>query len=334
MAKSPNQKLKLLYLMDYFQRNTDEQHGVTMEEILAYLSRNDISAERKSIYDDVRTLQQYGMDLVTESRNRTTYYKLVGREFETAELKLLVDAVQASKFISSSQSESLIKKLEQLTSRYEANNLQRQVYVLNRNKNDSRKTLINIDAIHEAINENRQITFRYLQWSMEKKLVEKNAGKLYSVSPFALVWDDENYYLVAYDNEAGKAKHFRVDKMGSIAVTEEERQGQETFADFNQAAYAKQMFGMFGGKRQQVTLAMDNSMIGVAIDRFGREIMIFPDDAAHFHFTIEVEVSAQFYGWLLGLGDKVRITAPEETVRDFKEYVAGILDSYKQAPVE
>lgn len=329
MSKSSNQKLKLLYLIDYFSNNTDEEHGVVMEDILAFLRSNDISAERKSIYDDIHALQYYGLDIVSESRNRSTYYKLVSRDFETAELKLLVDAVQASKFINETQSEILIKKLEKLTSQYEAAGLQRQVFVLNRNKNDSKQTLINIDAIHEAINRNRQITFQYMAWSMDKKLTPKNEGKLYTVSPWALVWDDENYYMVAYDNTAEKAKHFRVDKMGSIGITQEERLGREAFADFNQASYSKKIFGMFGGEKKHVTIRMANEMIGVAIDRFGRDIMVFPDDDQHFHFTTEIEVSSQFYGWLLGLGNRVKLLAPECIVKDFQEYVRLILQQYE-----
>lgn len=239
MAKSENQKLKLLYIMDKFIKDTDEEHGITVADLTEYLSGYDIKVERKTLYDDIEMLRVYGMDIMKHKIGKQTYYKLLSRDFELPELKLLVDSVQSAKFITVNKTNELIKKLENLASRYAARELQRQVYVLNRVKNPNEKIYLSVDTLHRAIHRNVQVTFKYMNWNLKKQLVPKHEGKVYHISPWALTWDDENYYLIGYDEDEEKIKHFRVDKLDSLAETEEKRHGKELFDKFDLAAYSK-----------------------------------------------------------------------------------------------
>ncbi|MGN0152109.1 MAG: helix-turn-helix transcriptional regulator [Wujia sp.] len=329
MGKSENQKLKLLYLRDKFMQDTDEQHGITVNEIIDYLGRYDIRAERKSVYDDIETLRTYGMDILKEKRGGKVYYKLVSRQFELPELKLLVDSVQASKFITTRKTNELIKKLESLSSRYEAGELQRQVYVLNRVKNPNEKIYMSVDALHRAIHEDVQVEFQYTAWNLKKKLEPKHDGRMYHVSPWALIWDDENYYLVGYDEDADCIKHFRVDKLMGLQLTERKRHGKELFGRFDPASYAGRTFGMYGGEEQCVKLRMENRLVGVLIDRFGKDIIIIPDrDGAHFTASVNVAVSTQFLGWIVGLGPGVQILEPASVRTRMKDMLKNIESGY------
>lgn len=329
MAKSEKQKLKLLYLMDKFIKDTDEQTGITVNDIIDYLDSNGIKAERKTIYDDIEALTLYGLDIVKEKANRNTYYKLVSRNFEIAELKLLVDAVQSSKFITTKKTNELIKKIEGLASHNDAMKLQRQVYVVNRVKNINEKVYLAIDNIHRAINEDKQITFIYSSWNVKKELVPRRNGELYNVSPWTLIWDDERYYLVAYDEKDKKIKHYRVDKMSKVEVLEEKRNGKVLFENFDVAKYSSKTFGMYGGREENVKLQFENNMIGVVLDRFGSDVMIHPvSDGEHFNVNLSVEVSNQFFGWILGLGNAVRIIEPKAVVDEMKNYLVEIQQMY------
>lgn len=212
MAKGSNQKLKLMYLFKILMENTDETHSISMSDILFKLKDYGITAERKSIYNDLESLRQYGVDIVGVQRDRTYYYNVANRQFELAELKLLVDSVQSAKFLTTKKSNELIKKIEGLASKYEASKLQRQVYVTKRVKTMNESIYYNVDNIHTAIAGNRQIRFQYFQWNIKKKMELRHNGEYYRVSPWALSWDDENYYLVAYDDTEKIIKHFRVVK--------------------------------------------------------------------------------------------------------------------------
>lgn len=330
MAKSANQKLKLIYLIDKFVRDTDENHGITINDITEYLNRYDIKAERKSLYDDIETLRTYGLDIVMDKSDKKVCYKLVSRDFELAELKLLVDAVQSSRFITVNKTNELIKKLENLASRYEAGSLQRQVYVLNRIKNPNEKIYFTVDIIHRAIHAGVQIEFQYASWNLKKELVPKHDGKLYHVSPWALAWEDENYYLIGYDEDDAKIKHFRVDKMLKVAETDEKRHGKETFEKFDAASYSKKTFGMYGGEEMAVKLRMKNSLVGVIIDRFGNDVMIHPEpDGEYFNVNVDVAVSGQFFGWVLGLGSDAQIIGPDKVVHKMQEFLDTITCLYE-----
>lgn len=328
MARSANQKLKCLYLRQFLLENTDEAHPVTVSQMIDYLARHDIAAERKSIYDDIDGLRSYGLD-IEYRRAQDGGYFIANREFQLPELKLLVDAVQSSKFLSLRKSNELIAKLEKLASRHEAQALRRQVYVTHRIKNMNESIYYNVDALHSAIAAGSRITFRYFDWDMNGKKKYRHEGKRYRISPWALLWDDENYYLVGYDAEHAERRHYRVDKMESITQTGEERLGKELFAGFDPAAYSRKVFGMYGGEPQKVTLRFESSMSNIVFDCFGRELILTPDREGGFTVTVEVVPSPQFFAWLTGLGAPVKILSPQPIVQQFCDYLQSVLDAYR-----
>ena len=328
MARSANQKLKCLYLRQFLLENTDEAHPVTVSQMIDYLARHDIAAERKSIYDDIDGLRSYGLDIEYRKAQDGGYF-IANREFQLPELKLLVDAVQSSKFLSLRKSNELIAKLEKLASRHEAQALRRQVYVTHRIKNMNESIYYNVDALHSAIAAGSRITFRYFDWDMNGKKKYRHEGKRYRISPWALLWDDENYYLVGYDAEHAERRQYRVDKMESITQTGEERLGKELFAGFDPAAYSRKVFGMYGGEPQKVTLRFESSMSNIVFDRFGRELILTPDREGGFTVMVEVVPSPQFFAWLTGLGAPVKILSPQPIVQQFCDYLQGVLDAYR-----
>ena len=329
MSKGPNQKLKLIYLMKILLEMTDDEHSLTLAEILQELARYDITAERKSIYTDFESLRVYGLDIISEQRNRTVYYHVCSRDFEIAELKLLVDAVQSSKFITEKKSRELIKKLESFASKYEAKELHRRVYVQGRIKTMNESIYYNVDKIHEAIGKNVQIEFQYYQWNVKKEMELRHNGAFYKISPLELMWDDENYYLVGYDSKAGIMKHFRVDKMLKINLLEDKREGKEVFEKLDMAAYSKKRFGMFDGMEQTVKLECENHFAGVIIDRFGKEVSMRKIDDEHFVTNVEVAVSRQFIGWVIALGPGVKVIGPENVVAHIQEEIERLMKQYR-----
>jgi len=309
--------------------HTDEEHGLTMKELISALDEYQISAERKSLYDDIEQLRHFGMDIIGEQRDKKFYYYLAGRDFEIAELKLLVDAVQSSKFITEKKSNELIKKLESLTSKYEAVHLQRQVYVKGRVKASNESILYSVDVIHDAISTNRKIRFKYFQWNEKKEKVLRHNGSVYEISPIGLCWDDENYYLVGYDSAASKNKHFRVDKMLEVVITDCQRDKEAFVEGFNMVEYSRKVFAMYEGEETYVKLRFKNDFAGVAIDRFGTDVTFFPaKEKDCFTINVKVHVSNQFLGWIVSLGDGVKILEPETVVEKLKTEAERILKSY------
>ena len=320
------QKQKLLYLQKIMLEKTDEDHGLTINEIKDALDGYGIKAERKSLYDDIEILQNFGLDICTIRTNTVRYY-IGNRDFQIPELKLLVDAIQSSKFITRKKSLELINKLGHLVSENESTQLRREVYVTNRVKTVNEHIYYNVDKLHNALSENKKISFQYFKWDLDfsngtkiVKTARKN-GEAYKVSPWALCWDDENYYLIAYDSEAEMIKHYRVDKMERIRLLKEERDGSEKYKDFNPARYAKSVFSMFGGEECEVKLLVDNDFIGVIVDRFGSDIFVVRHDEHSFTVTVHVMLSPQFYAWLFGLGGKVKILSPEKAIIEFKNKI-------------
>lgn len=336
MAKSTGQKLKLLYLVKILSENTDENHPMSMKEIIAALGEAGIRAERKSLYGDIEDLQQFGYDIVWNPSKTAGGYYLASREFELPELKLLVDAVQSSKFITVRKSRELIGKIEKLLSRHEAVKLQRQVYVVNRVKAANESIYYNVDHIHNAIQKNVQIEFPYLEWTLDKKMTPRKNGQKYRISPLALIWQDENYYLVGFDQKDEKIKHYRVDKMGTIELTESKRKGTgESEAEvFDIARYAGKMFGMFGGEERVITLEFPNRFIGVVMDRFGTEADVRKRDEEHFSVRVKVEVSNQFFGWLAGLGTEALILSPVDVAESYEAHLNCLLQNMKRVKKE
>lgn len=325
MAKA---KLKLLYLAKIFSEETDDAHGLTLPQIAEKLESYGIKADRKTLYQDFEELRQFGYDLIREQVGHDTIYFLGARDFELPELKLLVDSVQAAKFITDKKSHELIHKLESLVSRHQAQQLQRQVFITGRVKAMNESIYYNIDRLHEAINSDCQIRFHYYQWNVRKEMELRRKGAWYCVSPWALSWDDEKYYLVAYDAEDGKIKHYRVDKMLNIEALQAPRQGKEYFKSFDMPKYSKTLFGMFGGEEKSVILQGENYMVNVLMDRFGKDIPIVPIDENHFEAKVNVAVSTQFFGWIMALGKGISITGPEPILRRMREEVRRLQQQY------
>ena len=325
-----NQKLKLLYLIKIFTEDTDDQHALTLPQIVEKLGAYGISAERKTLYQDFELLRDFGFDIIGQQARRNFYYHMGNRRFELPELKLLVDSVQSAKFITDKKSNTLIKKLEGMVSKYEARKLQRQVIISGRIKAMNESIYYNVDKLHEAIGTDRQIRFKYFRWNIKKEMELRKDGAWYQVSPWALMWDDENYYLVGYDAEDGKIKHYRVDKMWRISVADRKREGKEQFKAFNMPRYTKSLFGMFGGEEVKVTLEAENGMVGILLDRFGKDIPVKPVDADHFRTSVVVAVSSQFLGWIMALGDGVRIIGPDKVVTRMKEEIRLISQMYEK----
>lgn len=330
MPKGTKQKLKLYYLAKIMLEKTDDEHMITMPEIKKALEAYDVTADRKSLYDDLETLRILGIDVIGEKEGRNYYYHVGSKHFEIAELKLLVDAIQSSKFITEKKSNELIKKLTSMASVYEAAQLKRQVVVQGRVKTMNESIYYFVDDVHRAIADNRQIRFEYMKWDENKTMVRRRE-RPYVVSPWALTWDDENYYLIAYDAEADCIKHFRVDKLKSIQVLDEKRAGKEQFKAFNLAKYAKMNFGMFSGEQTKVKIAFDNEMAGVFIDRFGRDITIRPAKQKGFsEISVDVAVSDQFFGWIFALGPKVKLLGPGEVLDRYQKELKAMIKMYEQ----
>ena len=329
MPRSFNQKLKPFYVMNYLLENTDEEHTVTVNQIIAHLEAQGISAERKSIYSDIEALQVLGVDIErVDSGNYVGYY-VASRTFELPELKLLVDSVQSSKFITHKKTASLIKKIEKLASLHEAQLLNRQVFVKNRIKTMNESIYYNVDEIHNGISKNKRIKFLYFEETVSGERNYRHGGAYYVVSPFALTWDDENYYMVAYDSDARMIKHYRVDKMEKISVTDETRDGLEAYNALDMAVYAKKTFGMFTGHEVNVAMRFDNHLVGAVRDRLGRDVFIVADGPDHFTVRADVVVSPQFFAWVCGFGAQAVITGPNEVVEQMKNHVEAIAAQYK-----
>ena len=307
---------------------TDETHSITMPEIIDALEAYGISAERKSLYNDIENLRVYGLDVIGVQEDRTYSYHIGNRQFELAELKLLVDSVQSAKFITEKKSNELIKKIESLASKYEASQLHRQVFVAGRVKTMNESIYYNVDSIHAAIAGNSRITFKYFKWNVDKNMELRHDGALYEVSPWLLSWNDGYYYLIAYDSVKGIIKHFRVDKMLYIKSNGRKREGEKVFNSLDMAAYTGKMFGMYGGEDERVRLECDNALAGVMIDRFGKDISLIRLDDKKFAVNVEVAVSRQFLAWIIGLGEGVKIVGPQRIVDMMNDEIDRLVRQY------
>ena len=323
--KLSNQKLKLLYLKRILLENTDDDHTLTVPEMISELSKLNISAERKSIYDDLEALRHYGLDICSR-KTRTTDYYIGSRDFELPELKLLVDSVQSSKFITRKKSEELISKIEKLTSIYNAKKLQRQVVVTDRVKSINEKIYYNVDKIHDAIADNKKITFKYFKYDINKRKIYRKNDELYTESPVSLTWDDENYYLISYNSKYNKYLHYRVDKMENIEITEESRILSEE--PFDLSNYSKSMFQMFNGEITKVSIKFDNSLVGVVFDRFGIDIPIIKAGDNKFICHVDVSVSSQFLSWIISFGDKAEIISPDFVIDELNQLLEKVTKVY------
>lgn len=328
MAKGSNQKLKLLYLLKMLEEKTDEDNTMTINDMIAELERYGITAERKSIYDDLEALRHYGLDIAMR-KSKTTDYFVASRLFELPELKLLVDAVQCSKFVTHKKSNELIKKIESLASYRQAQSLHRQVYVSNRVKTINESIYYNVDCLHAAIAENKKVTFKYFDYDINKEKVYRKNGDKYLVSPYGLSWDDENYYLVSFSTKYNDFTHYRVDRMTEIEIFNEQRDPLPEREHFDIAEYTKKVFSMFGGEEVTVKLQFDISLVNAVIDRFGKDITIGKVDEENFYIWIKVVVSSTFFAWVMQFGNKVKILSPESVVDQYSDALFEILKQYE-----
>lgn len=324
MAKSANQKLKLLYLMQYLLRESDEAHPVTVQQMIDELASYDINAERKSLYDDIEALRSFGVDII-KNKAKTTGYYVGSRDFELPELKLLVDSVQSSKFITEKKTLNLIKKIESLASVYDAQLLQRQVYVRNRVKSMNESVYYNVDEISGAISSDKAIRFKYCDYTPSRERRLRKDGAWYEVSPFSLMWADENYYMIAYDAEASMLKHYRVDRMLSIKALERERDGKKEYKNVDMAEYSKRVFGMFTGEVKKVSMRFNNELAGAVIDRFGMDTVMVPCDDKSFTVSVSVAVSPPFFGWIFGFGRAAEILSPDEVRSEYRKRIEEMM---------
>lgn len=327
MPKPLNTKIKLLYLMKYFYERTDERHPVTVKDLIEYLADLGIKVERKTVYDDIDVLKSFGMDIVHKRTLPSGYY-LASRDFGHAELKLLVDAVQASKFITRAKSRELIEKLEGLTSVHNARDLQKHVFLKTGVKSDNEDVYDNIETIHTALLDDKQISFQYFEWTLSKEQKLKKNGERYIVSPWELLRKDDNYYLIGIDEKSGIVKHYRVDKMLRLVLEQANRTGGEIFQEFDSAAFAAKTFGMFGGREEAVRIEFANKFVGVVLEHFGHDVILHKVDEEYFSVLVHVNVSTQFFGWLSGLGSGTKIVSPEKVKKDYIRFLKKALAVY------
>ena len=330
MASIAKQKIKLLYLMQVLLSSTDENKHLTTQDLINYLEELDISVERKTIFDDIATLKDFGLDIEVSKKKDNPGYYVVSRDFELAEIKLICDAILSSRFITEAKSKKLIEKLETLVGPSQRKELNRNVFVQGRIKTENVSSYYNVDHLHEAMADNKEITFQYLEWNIKKELEPRKNGQIYRVSPWALTIKDENYYLIAYDDKADMIKHYRVDKMLDIKIVKKSnRLGFNKFKVYDIGTYTNQNFGMFSGQEETVTLQVNEDKVGIILDRFGKNIDIRPLSNNKVSCRVNVLVSKQFFGWVAGIGKDVIILAPKDIRNEYIEYINSILEEYK-----
>ena len=334
MARQAQQKGKLLVVLQFLQRQSDENHPVTINQILAELSRSGIAAERKSIYDDFETLRRQGEDIVSVRMGSQTGYFLASRDFELPELRLLVDAVQSSRFLTRRKSIELIEKLERLTSVHQAQQLHRSVSVSQRIKSMNESIYYNVDMIQTAMAEDRRVRFRYFDYDVTRNRVWRRNGAFYDISPYGLNWDNQNYYMIGYDPAAAQLRHYRVDRMAELSVSEEARQGDPALRRLDMAKYTEGVFSMYAGQEANVLLRGRRHLIGALIDRFGKEVPLTPDGEEYFTTRVQAVVSPQFFGWLCGFGPELQLLQPAAVAEQYRMYLLQTAQAQKKGEEE
>ena len=325
MPKSDNQKLKIFYILDYLQRNSHQEHPVRAAELLSMLERqHNIVCDRKTVYSDIAALQDYGVDIVSIPGKNGGYY-IASRNFELPELKLLIDAVQSSRFLTEKKSRELIEKLCNQCSVYDARLMRRDVLVSGRVKSMNETIYYNVDAIQDAIAENKQITFRYFDYGLDGK--RKYRTKDYQASPYGLCQDNENCYLLAHSPRHGVTS-YRVDRMNDIQLLSEARVPCPELTGKALVEHANRLFQMYSGETSDVKLRFHRSLVNVVIDRFGRDILLIPDGEEHFVFTVNVAVSPMFLSWVIGFGSKAKILYPQSVIDQCRTMCKEALDQY------
>ena len=325
MAKSDNQKLKIFYILDYLKRNSHQDHPVRANELISMLDRNhNIACDRKTVYSDIAALQEYGVDIVSIPGRNGGYY-IASRNFELPELKLLIDAVQSSRYLTEKKSRELIEKLCEECSVYDANLMRRDVLVSGRVKSMNETTYYNVDRIQDAISQNKQISFRYFDWGIDGK--RKYRSKDYKASPYGLCQDNENCYLLGHSPRYGITS-YRVDRMSDIQILETDRDPCPELTGKALTAHANQLFQMYSGDQVTVKMRFHRSMANAVIDKFGRNTMLIPDGEDHFTFTVSVAVSPMFLSWVIGFGPKAKILYPDSVIQQCVAMCQEALENY------
>lgn len=333
MPRKDGQKAKILVLLRILEQRTDEKHLLGVPQLIEALEQEGVPCERKSIYTDIDALRAMGYDIELQRGPGGGYY-IANRPFQLPELKLLVDAVQSSRFITQRKSRELIGKLAGLANRYDAQKLQRQVFVSGRVKSMNESAYYTVDALYEAIDADRMVQFLYSDWGVDKRRRHRRGGKPYRVSPWALAWENNSYYLIAYEDyeEPFGIRHYRVDKMSAVKQAEEPRRGKALYDQFDLSAYMQSMFNMYGGPVCNVTLRCENRLATPMLDRFGAGINLISEaDNRHFRITVPVAASPQFLGWVCGFGDAIEVLEPPQVRAQMAALAAGLAKLYPQA---
>lgn len=328
MAGLSRQKQKLLIMEQLFNQRTDEDHALTGNQLIDILSNQGIKAERKTIYDDIATLCDSGINLEVTKIGHSNAYFLANRLFQDEELFLLADAVSSSKFLTIKKSNELIKKLQSLTSDYKAKQLRRSIYVDNRTKTFNEQIYYTINTVQEGIFNNKNITFNYFEYSIDKKKQLKHDGELYTVSPFQLIWENDNYYLACYCFKHKKICRYRVDRMTNVSLTDEKRR-QLTESENYELKNQRSLYSMYGGEEETVQIQFDNSLINVVIDRFGERVICHQNSENTFYINADVQISPTFWGWLFQFGSKAKILGPSQAVSMAEEKIKELTEMYK-----
>lgn len=326
MPKNDSQKRRLLLVRRLLLERTDADNGLTVKEIIKFLEDEGINADRRAIYDDIASLIDDGMDIEKYSSGKNTDYRVVSRDFELAELKLLADAVRSAHFLTQKKSSTLIRKLASLSGPSEAKVIKRNIYMLDKLRSDNEQVYYVLDSIQTAIESNRQISFLYFEYNCKKEKIYRHGGDRYNVSPWGVIFSDGNYYMVAYDSSFGGMKHYRIDKMGKTSLLPEGRLGRDLGENMDLSEYAKKMFGMFGGESTLVTLRAQNRLCGILFDRFGKDITLRGDGDGFVLTSVKVNVSPQFLGWIMSFGSALTIISPENVVKEYKALAKQIIE--------
>ncbi|MBO5911937.1 MAG: WYL domain-containing protein [Clostridia bacterium] len=317
---------RIIFLIDILTKYTDEDHLLNSTQIIDKLKAYGIEAERKTVYSDINALIDSGTLDIEQVGGRYGGVHVLSRKFELPELKMLVDAVQASKFITKKQCASLIKKISEFSSVYDEKKLSRSVYIYDRATEHSKNAYYMIDSIHTAISENRSILFQYTEMTPKKERYKRHKGEFYAVSPYALLWRDENYYLVAFHHDSQTIRHYRVDKMENVIISDSAREGTEVFDNAALAKYSSNVFEMFGGDEYVVHFRCDNALAGAMFDRFGTELQTY-DHGDYFEFYAPVQISVRFFGWVFGFDGGLQILSPQSVVDDYKKQLEKVRNS-------
>lgn len=340
MPKSEKQKLKILYIAKFFLENSDENHSVVANDICDYLeSECEITAERRSVYRDIALLRDvFGMDI---EGTRGGKYRLLSRQFEFDDLRLLAECVHAAKFISAPKAKELVETICEFCSIYQADDLRTDTFLCDRVKTTQKGTLNIISTINGAMTTRRdgkphephKITFKYLKYSIDDvhSQVERKKGETYKVSPYKLLINEGNYYLLAFDDKSQQMRTYRIDRMKNVNETYEPRDGADEYYSIDMTSFTRRTFNMFGGNKKRVTISFINSLLDTAIERFGTsgDVYYMPTGKHRFNVTADVEISPQFFGWICGFGKSAKIISPQEVVDKMEKYVEDIYKLYK-----